>query len=109
MHGDGRQTRDFTYVGTVSTVLTRAVTARVACDGPVNLAFGGRYELMVVLDLLEGILGHPIARHHAPPHAGDVRDSQADCGRLLRLFPDIEPISLEDGLRRTVEWFRSIT
>jgi UDP-glucose 4-epimerase len=107
VHGDGRQTRDFTFVDTVSAVLTRAVTARVACDGPVNLAFGGRYELMTVLDLLEGILGHPIARHHAPPRAGDVRDSQADSGRLLRLFPDIEPTSLEDGLRQTVEWFRS--
>ena len=104
----GGRRRDFTFVDTVSTVLTRAVTARVACDGPVNLAFGGRSELMAVLDLLEGILGHPIARHHAPPRGGDVRDSQADSGRLLRLFADIEPIPLEDGLRRTVEWFRSI-
>jgi UDP-glucose 4-epimerase len=108
VHGDGLQTRDFTFVDTVSAVVTRAVTDRVSFDGPVNLAFGGRSELMSVLDLLEEILGHPIERHHVPARPGDVRDSQADCGRLLRLFPDIEPIALEVGLRRTVDWFRTM-
>jgi len=73
----------------------------------VNLAFGGHHDLLGVLSLLEQILGHPVERHHVPTRAGDVRDSQADRTRLEALFPDVEPVSLEDGLRRTVDWFRS--
>jgi UDP-glucose 4-epimerase len=107
VHGDGRQTRDFTYVDTVCTILTEAVVGRVASDGPVNLAFGGRHDLLHVLDVLEEILDRPVERKHVDPRAGDVRDSQADRTRLEALFPDVEPISLENGLRHTVDWFRS--
>ncbi|HYZ98373.1 MAG TPA: NAD-dependent epimerase/dehydratase family protein [Acidimicrobiales bacterium] len=106
VHGDGRQTRDFTFVDSVCEILTRAVIRRVRCDRPVNLAFGGRYDLLTVLDLLEGILGHPVTRRHVDPRPGDVRDSQADRSRLEGLFPGATPVPLEDGLRRTVEWFR---
>jgi UDP-glucose 4-epimerase len=107
VHGDGRQTRDFTFVDTVCDILTRAVTGRVGCEQPVNLAFGGRHDLLTVLDVLEEILGHPVARHHVAPRAGDVRDSQADRARLEALFPRTVPISLEAGLRRTIDWFRT--
>jgi UDP-glucose 4-epimerase len=107
VHGDGRQTRDFTFVDTVCDILTRAVTGRVGCEQPVNLAFGGRHDLLTVLDVLEEILGHPVARHHVAPRAGDVRDSQADQARLEALFPRTVPISLEAGLRRTIDWFRT--
>jgi len=107
VHGDGGQTRDFTYVDTVCTILTQAVTGEVGSDQPVNLAFGGRHDLLGVLSLLEEILGRPVERHHVETRAGDVRDSQADRSRLEALFPDVEPVSLEDGLRRTVDWFRA--
>ncbi|MGQ0830457.1 MAG: NAD-dependent epimerase/dehydratase family protein [Microthrixaceae bacterium] len=107
VHGDGRQTRDFTFVDTVCAVLTEAVTRRVGMDKPVNLAFGGRHDLLAVLDLLEEILDRPVERHHVAPRAGDVRDSQADRSRLMELFPGVSPVPLEEGLRRTVEWFRS--
>jgi UDP-glucose 4-epimerase len=107
VHGDGRQTRDFTFVDTVCEILTEAVIGQVACEQPVNLAFGGRSDLLRVLDLIESILGHPVARHHVPPRAGDVRDSQADRTRLEALFPGVQPVDLESGLRRTVDWFRS--
>src|SRR5207248_1847177 len=46
VYGDGLQTRDFTYVGTVAAVITDAVRRRVAYPGPVNLAFGSRYSLL---------------------------------------------------------------
>lgn len=72
-----------------------------------NLAFGGRSSLLEVLEILEGILGAPIERNHVDPRPGDVRDSQADQTRLRSLFPDVEPVPLEEGLRRTVEWFRT--
>ena len=48
-----------------------------------------------------------MARHHVEPRAGDVRDSQADRSRLEALFPGVVPVPLEEGLRRTVDWFRS--
>jgi UDP-glucose 4-epimerase len=105
VHGDGRQTRDFTYIDSLTAVLTDAVLRQVTHVGPVNLAFGGRNDLLSVISLLEDILGHAVKREHADPRAGDVRDSQADQTLLRRLFPDITPIDLETGLRATVAWF----
>ncbi len=106
VHGDGRQTRDFTYVGTVAAVITDAVLRRVTSPGPVNLAFGTRVSLLELIDRLEVMLGRPLPRRHTEPRAGDVRDSQADTTRLHELFPDVEPVELEAGLAATVAWFR---
>lgn len=108
VHGDGRQSRDFTFVGSVVAVISAAVLDQVSAPAPVNLAFGTRTDLMGVIALLEQILGHPVEVSHADPRAGDVRHSQADDRRLRALFPDIEPVPLIDGLRATVEWVTSI-
>ena len=105
VHGDGLQTRDFTFIDSLTSVLTDAVLRRVTHQRPVNLAFGGRTDLLSVISLLEEILGHALKREHAGPRAGDVRDSQADQTTLRRLFPQISPIHLETGLRATVDWF----
>lgn len=108
IHGDGLQTRDFTYVGSVAEVITDAIVRRVTSPTPVNLAFGGRLSLLEAIEVLERILGKTVARAHQDPRAGDVRDSQADQTRLRGLFPHIEPMDFEDGLRRTVDWFRGL-
>jgi UDP-glucose 4-epimerase len=105
VHGDGRQTRDFTYVGSVVAVLRDAVHRRLSDPEPVNLAFGTRVPILDLIDLLEKILDRPLPRHHTESRVGDVRDSQADQTRLRRLFPSIEPRTLEEGLRATVAWF----
>jgi UDP-glucose 4-epimerase len=107
VHGDGRQTRDFTYVGTLCAVMLDALRRRVTSESPVNLAFGTRTSLLDVLALIEEVIGEPVARQHVEPRAGDVRDSQADNARLRDLFPEVTPVSLRDGLERTVGWFRS--
>ena len=107
VHGDGRQTRDFTYVDSVCAVLCAAVVGRVGHPTPVNLAFGGRASLLEVIALLEEILGHPLERDHSNPRPGDVRDSQADQTLLRALFPHLEPVELAEGLRRTVAWART--
>jgi len=107
LHGDGLQTRDFTFVGSVTSVLAGALSGEVTAPAPVNLAFGGRHSLLDLVATLETVLGHPLARTHAPARAGDVRDSQADVSRLRSLFPAIEPVPLTEGLRATVDWFRS--
>jgi UDP-glucose 4-epimerase len=107
VHGDGTQSRDFTYVDTVCSVIATAVLRQVTHAEPVNLAFGGRHTLLEVRDALERVLGHEVAVSHLDPRAGDVPHSQADASRLVSLFPDVVPVGLEDGLRATVDWFRS--
>jgi UDP-glucose 4-epimerase len=108
VHGDGRQTRDFTFVDTVTAVIVDAVIRRVTCEMPVNLAFGTRTDLLTVIDELGAIHGHSLDVEHQPPRAGDVRDSQADDSLLRSLFPDVEPVSLAGGLRATYDWFNSV-
>ena len=108
VHGDGEQSRDFTYVETVTRTIADAITRKVTSDGPVNLAYGNRISLLETLELLEARLGGPIARDHSSPRAGDVRHSQADNTRLLELFPDIEPVDFGEGLTRTIDWMRTL-
>lgn len=107
VHGDGSQTRDFTFVDTVTAVLADAVARRVSDARPVNLAFGTRTDLNGVIDRLERLLGHPIERLHEANRLGDVAHSEADPSRLRALFPDIAPVDLDSGLAATVDWFRS--
>jgi UDP-glucose 4-epimerase len=108
VHGDGEQSRDFTYVETVTRTIADAITRTVTSDGPVNLAYGNRISLLETLELLEARVGEPIARDHAAPRAGDVRHSQADNTRLRELFPDIEPVDFGEGLTRTIDWMRTL-
>jgi UDP-glucose 4-epimerase len=105
--GDGRQTRDFTFVGTVCAVIVDAVLRRVATTDPVNLAFGSRTSLLELITELEGVFGRRLEVVHEPPRPGDVRDSQADNRVLRSLFPDVRPHPLRLGLAETVEWLSS--
>lgn len=108
VHGDGTQSRDFTYVDTVARVITAAVAGPITSADPVNLAFGSRTDLLGVVALLEEILGRPLEVDHVAPRAGDVKHSQADSSRLHALFPEVEPVGLEEGLRATVAWFEAM-
>jgi UDP-glucose 4-epimerase len=104
--GDGRQTRDFTFVGSVAAILCAAVRGRVTSDRPVNLAFGTRVSLLDLVAELEQVLDRSLHTTHGDPRSGDVRDSQADDSRLRELFPCAEAVPLRAGLRSTVDWFR---
>lgn len=106
VHGDGTQSRDFTYVGTLTDVIVDAIGRGVTHDTPVNLAFGSRTSLLEVLDRLTPMVGHDITREHVATRAGDVPHSQADNSLLRSLFPAVEPVALDDGLQATVEWMR---
>jgi UDP-glucose 4-epimerase len=107
VYGDGEQTRDFTYVGSVCSILTAAVLTGTRHDEPVNLAFGSRVRLLDLIATLEQLLSTPLEREHRPARGGDVRDSQADTTRLRSLFPGLAPVDLADGLQTTIDWFRS--
>ncbi len=107
VHGDGTQSRDFTYVDTVCSVIADAVLRRVNDPEPVNLAFGTRTNLLEVIGLLEDLLGHEVEVQHTDPRPGDVPHSQAANERLMGLFPEVEPVDLRSGLEATIDWFRS--
>ncbi len=107
VHGDGTQTRDFTFVDSVTEVMARALTDGIGHDGPVNSAFGTRTSLLEVIGELESILGHAVRRRHTSPRAGDVHDSQADQSLLRSLFGDIDPVPFREALERTVAWYRT--
>lgn len=106
INGDGEQSRDFTFVGTVVETLAAAVKGRTSCS-PTNLAFGTRTTLNELLRLLETELGHGVQVEYREPRAGDVRHSQADNSLLRTLFPDVAPVALGDGLRATVAWMKT--
>lgn len=105
VHGDGRQTRDFTYVGTVTEALRQSVLRSVVSE-PTNLAFGTRTSLLEVVDLLRALVERPLSVQHVEARVGDVRDSQASSDRFRALFPDVVPVPLAEGLAGTVNWFQ---
>ena len=89
VHGDGDQTRDFTYVGTVARVLASAAINQICYDGPVNLAFGSRISPLELIERLEGVLGHPVDRNHLPPRSvtcATAKPTMRGCGRCFRMW-----------------------
>jgi UDP-glucose 4-epimerase len=104
VHGDGEQTRDFTFVDTVARVLADAAARRVTCDRPVNLAYGTSLSVNDLLTLLAAELGRPPRVVGAPTRRGDVRHSRARGDTVRRLFPDVDLVPFRTGLRRTIDW-----
>jgi UDP-glucose 4-epimerase len=106
IYGDGTQSRDFTYVGSLAAVLADAALKRVTSSSPVNLAFGTRTTIVDLAKKIELISGLAIDLQFAKARPGDVRDSQADNGRLRMLMPEARDSDLDLGLQATIDWFR---
>lgn len=108
VNGDGSNSRDFTYVGTVCEVLLDAAVRGVTHPEPVNLAFGTNTTLLQLIAELEQVTGRTAEVEHRDPRPGDVKHSQAENSVLRGLFPDIEPVALQVGLAETYEWFQTL-
>jgi UDP-glucose 4-epimerase len=106
VHGDGTQTRDFTYVDSVVDVLMQALDRRITLDTPVNLAFGRQHSLLDLLGRIETLLGTTLKVDFLPPRVGDVRNSENDPALLESIFPSVEPVDLDPALERTAAWLR---
>ncbi len=104
IHGDGEQSRDFTYVGNVVDATIRASGAEGASGEIFNVAAGSPASVNTIADMIGEILGKPVARTHLPPRAGDIRDSGADLSKSQRVLGYAPQVGLQDGLRRTVEF-----
>ncbi len=107
INGDGEQTRDFTYVDNVVDGVLRACSAQGASGAVINVAMGERTSLNELLARLVALTGIDVEPKFAEARAGDVRDSLADIS-LAREVLGYEPtVSLDEGLRRTLAWFRA--
>ncbi len=102
--GDGHQTRDLTFVGSVAAVVVDAVLRGVCTTDAVNLAFGKPVSVLRLISVLQKILGRRLDVIHEPARQGDVRHSHADNRRLRASFPGIRPVPLRLGLERTIAW-----
>jgi UDP-N-acetylglucosamine 4-epimerase len=105
IHGDGRQSRDFTFVA-------NAVHANLlACEAPgvagqvFNVACGTRFSLLELLNTLQEIMGVKIPPRHEAPRAGDVRHSLAGIGKIMSAMQYEVKHAFRQGLERTVEYF----
>ena len=104
--GDGEQTRDFTYVEDVVGLCLKASDAAGVAGKMYNAGNGGRYSLNHIWELLQKIEGVSLPPRYAPPREGDVHDSQADTTAARRDLGHDPQYTLEQGLRRTLAWYR---
>jgi nucleoside-diphosphate-sugar epimerase len=107
IYGDGEQTRDFTYIANVVDGVLRACEAPRANGEVINVATAGRISLNELVRLMNAIVGSNVEPVYKEPRAGDVRDSQADISKAERLLGYKPTVSLEQGLTKTLDWFRN--
>ncbi len=107
IHGDGEQSRDFTYIDNVVQANRLALTTPGVAGAVVNVACGERYSLLDIVAILERLLGRPLARQHVAARRGDVRHTQASIDRIRQQLAFRPSVGFADGLRRTWEWYRS--
>ena len=106
IYGDGEQTRDFTYVANVVDGVLRACQAPAASGEVINVATAGRISLNQLFTIVKREVGSSLEPVYSDPRAGDVRDSQADINKAQRLLGYAPIVSFEEGLGRTVKWYR---
>jgi len=107
IYGDGEQTRDFTYVANVVDGVLRACEAPAASGEVINVATGGRISLNDLFRTMRELAGATVEPTYVEARAGDVRDSQADISKAKRLLGYEPIVSFEEGLSRTLAWYRS--
>ena len=106
--GDGKQSRDFTYIDNViqaNMLACKAPAAKVA-GGVFNVATGRRIDLNEMFQVLKKLIGYPGEVKYGPERAGDVKHSLADLTRSEECLGYKPTVNFEEGLRRTVEWYR---
>ncbi|HET7694773.1 MAG TPA: SDR family oxidoreductase [Vicinamibacterales bacterium] len=109
IYGDGEQTRDFTYVANVVDGVLRACEAKGASGEVINVATGGRISLNQLFSTMRELVGASVTPTYVETRAGDVHDSQADISKARRILGYEPIVSFEDGLQRTVAWYRTST
>jgi UDP-glucose 4-epimerase len=107
IHGDGEQSRDFTYIDNVVRANRLALTTPGVGGEVFNVACNERHSLLDILAALERLVGHSLPRRHVASRRGDVRHTQASIDRISQRLGFKPTVGFEDGLQRTWEWFRA--
>lgn len=105
VHGDGLQSRDFTYIANAVRATLLAATAPQAAGGVFNVGAGETYSVLDLVSALEEVLGRPLSVRHTPPRPGDVRVTLADVSRASAVLGYRPEASFLDGFRETVRYF----
>lgn len=105
IYGDGRQSRDFTYVDNVVAANLLACVKDDAVGGVFNVGTSERHTLNELVSLLSSMTGRALNPEYVPSRQGDVRHSLADIGSAWRLLGYRPQVRFHEGLRRTVEWY----
>jgi len=108
LYGNGRQTRDFTYVSDIVAGTLAAASAPDAVGGTFNLGGGSRIILLDLLTMLERVVGKPVAIDQRGKQAGDVRHTWADITRSRATLGYQPQVGLEDGLRAEYAWIQKL-
>ena len=106
VHGDGLQSRDFTYVANAVQALIKAAEAPGVSGNVYNVGTGRSVTVLDLVAALNRLLGTRLVPKHVPPRAGDVRFSRADISRARRDLGYEPAVSFEEGLERTLRWYR---
>jgi nucleoside-diphosphate-sugar epimerase len=107
IYGDGEQSRDFTYVEDVVTLMLKASHANGVSGNVYNAGNGNRVTLNETWRLLQKIEGIELPPLYGPPREGDVRHSQADTTAAARDLGHAPRFTFEQGLRLTLDWYRA--
>lgn len=105
--GDGKQSRDFTYIDNIVQGNLLAAEAPRAAGHTINIACGESFDLLQLMHGINAALGTTVEPVFEPARAGDVRDSLADISLARKLLKYEPVVGFEEGLRRTVEYYRS--
>lgn len=106
IHGDGEQSRDFTYVANVVDANLLAADAAEAAGTVLNIAAGGSETVGTLAETIGRLLGKPVTREHTPPRPGDVLQSWADVTRAREVIGYEPRIGFEEGLRLTIQYLQ---
>jgi UDP-glucose 4-epimerase len=107
VHGDGLQSRDFTYVANAVQALRKASEAPGASGKVYNVGTGRSITILELIAGLNRLLGTNLTPQHAPPRAGDVRFSRADISRARHDLGYEPGVPFEQGLEQTLRWYRT--
>ena len=107
INGDGRQSRDFTYIENVIEANMKACLASDEAVGEAyNIAYGGREYLIDVYDLICEALGCDVRPNFGPPRKGDILHSNADISKARRLLGYDPDYSFGDGIKLAIDWYK---
>ncbi|HUQ43819.1 MAG TPA: NAD-dependent epimerase/dehydratase family protein [Candidatus Limnocylindria bacterium] len=107
IYGDGRQSRDFTYVTNVVAANLLALDAPGVDGLTCNVGTGSSVTLLELVGAIEAAVGRPVTVQHEAPRAGDVRDSRAAIDLAVARLGYRVQVAFAEGIRETVSWYRS--